>query len=242
MSEQNDDVKLPSLEEIREQVLAFPEIQPVPEAELVFKTTLTTEQVVAAMTELRGKSFSGRHPELGKMVNCQVHGWRHRQFEFNPTGCEQVFTHSVKDKDGRKYEQFREEVVTDTEGEEGPNGEVPKKITLVPDYRTAVPADSKPTMKQIVGAARVAKKRFHPHYSKIKLQFIERTRAVYDNLKFVWNLLDKPSAKASKLERARIIAARQLRKERELSDREYRRRRDQARRINRGLKLGRNRA
>ena len=209
-------------------------ITPVPEVPAEFPS-VDEKAVADAIAAVRGRSFSGRNPELGKMVNCRVHGWRHRQFEINPKGCEQVFTYSVKDKDGRRYEQFREEVVTDPEGEEGPNGEVPKKVTLVPDLRTAIPANSKPTMRQILGAASVAKKRFHPHYSKIKLQFIERTRVVYDNLKFVWNLLDKPSAKASKLERARIIAARQLRKERRAEGDASRRRQETSRRINRGF-------
>jgi hypothetical protein len=250
MSEQNDNVKLPSLEEIREQVLASSEIQPVPEAEPVFKTTLTTEQAAAATAELRGKSFSGRHPELGKMVNCQVHGFRHRQFEFDPTTkCEQKFTHTLKDKDGRKYEQFREEVVPVDE-EKG----VPESVTLVPDLRTAIHPDSTPTLKQVLGAAQFAKKRFHPHPSKIKLQFIERTRVVFNTIGFY--LLDETSDKFKELtpevqalvqkdfqedlQRARVIAARQIRKERRLSSRGGRRRQDQSRRVNRGLKLGRN--
>jgi len=205
-------------------------ITPVPEVPAEFPS-VDEKAVADAIAAVRGRSFSGRNPELGKMVNCRVHGWRHRQFEFSPTGCEQVFTYSVKDKDGRRYEQFREEVAPANEQEAGD----PEKVTLVPDLRTAIPANSKPTMRQILGAASVAKKRFHPHYSKIKLQFIERTRVVYDNLKFVWNLLDKPSAKASKLERARIIAARQLRKERRASSDAIRRRQETSRRINRGF-------
>ena len=218
-----------------------PPVEEVPE----FKTTITPEQLAAAQAEVRNKPYSQRHPEFGKMVNCQQHGFRHRQFEFKPVkGCEQVFTYTVKDKDGKPYQQFREEIVTDENGQEGPNGEVPKKVVLTPDYRTAASVDQKPTMKQMLGAAQFAKKRFHPHFSKIKLQFIERTRVVYDSLKFAgFNLLttvvpNQPNIEKSKLQRARIIAARQIRKERELRDRAKRRQQDMSRRINRGLRVG----
>lgn len=42
-----------------------------------------------ALAEIRDRSFSGRHPELGRMVNCQFCGLRHRE---NERRCEQVFT------------------------------------------------------------------------------------------------------------------------------------------------------
>lgn len=52
-----------------------------------------TEQGIAAatqvLTEIRERSFSGRHPELGKMISCQVCNTRHRQ---NERKCIQVFT------------------------------------------------------------------------------------------------------------------------------------------------------
>jgi len=211
----------------------------VPEEPSEFTPMSDEKLVAAALAIIRDRSYSARRPELGKMVNCLQHGFRHRQFEFNPLkGCEQVFTCRVKDENGREYEQFREELVTDPEGQKGPNGEVPKKVTLVPDLRTAIPVNRQPTMKQFVGRKTFEKRRFHPHHSKIKLQFIERTRVVYDQLKSVINLLGDKRATRSKLEQARIVAARQLRKERELSDREYRRRTGVSRRINRGLRVG----
>ena len=211
-------------------------ITPIEEVEAEFKTTLAPEQTAAALAELYNKPFSQRHAELGKMVKCPVHGFRHRKFEFKPkTGCEQVFTYKVKDKDGKLYEQFREETNEET-------GET----KLVPDFRTAIPVNARPTMKQFVGAASVAKKRFHPHPSKIKLQFIERTRKVFLELGFQLEPTeDEDKTKFNEqfqkdLQRARVVAARQIRKERKLRDRSYRRRRDQARRINAGLRSGRN--
>lgn len=163
-----------------------------------------------ALKTIRNRSFSARHPELGKMVNCRICGTRHRE---NERKCVQVFTYRVGN-----YEVFREDE----------NGD------LVPAYRTAVQPNEKPTMKQVMGRAAFAKKRFNPHPSKIKLQFIERTRKVFLDLGFDIDEKDKEKFEKN-LQRARIVAARQIRKEREFSDREYRRRRDQARRINLGL-------
>jgi hypothetical protein len=42
------------------------------------------------------KSFAARHPELGKMVNCQVCHTRHR----NARVCVPVYTTTMKDADG----------------------------------------------------------------------------------------------------------------------------------------------
>src|SRR6266403_441783 len=123
---------------------------------------------------IEGRSFADRHPELGKMINCRVCGTRHRASDntyrehYNDgiktksvlvlrNKCEQVFTYRV-DEDNSKaanrlsYELYREDEKT---------GE------LVPDYRTAMRPEEKPTAKQVVGAASFAKKRYHPHLSKI---------------------------------------------------------------------------
>lgn len=48
------------------------------------------EQALKAISE---RSFSGRHPELGRMVNCQICGLRHRQ---NERKCEQKFATETK--------------------------------------------------------------------------------------------------------------------------------------------------
>jgi hypothetical protein len=200
-----------------EQIPQIPEVEPEP-----FQVSAELQAAVdAALGIIRQRSFSERHPELGKMVNCQICKMRHR---VNERKCEQKFTYRVGD-----YELFREEVNEET-------GE----IHLVPAYRTAVQPGERPRLKQIVGAAQFVKKRFHPHHSKVKLQFIQRTRIVFERLGFITDT-DKETFEKN-LQRARVVAARELRKERELSDRAYRRRRDQARRTNRGLKLGRNRA
>lgn len=61
-------------------------IKPTPEGEAA---------VVPALQAITERSFSGRHPELGKMINCQFCGHRHRENERN---CKQVF---AKDKNGK---------------------------------------------------------------------------------------------------------------------------------------------
>lgn len=202
---------------------SIPEVEPEP-----FKMSEELQLAIANATlTLQRAPFSKRHPELGKMVNCPVCSTRHRQHERK---CEQVFTYRVGD-----YELFRED-------EDG---------NLVPDYRTALRPDEAPTRNQVIGRAAFAKKRFHPHPSKIKLLLIERTRAAFERIGFY--LLDVKSEKYKNLtpevqklvladfqedlHRARIIAAREIRREREISDREYRRRADQARRINHGFRV-----
>lgn len=48
----------------------------------------TIDAVALALDEILNRSFSGRHPELGKMINCRVCDMRHRQ---NERKCEQKF-------------------------------------------------------------------------------------------------------------------------------------------------------
>lgn len=59
-------------------------------------TKQSIEAAAHAIEEIRNRSFSGRHPELGKMINCQFCGLRHRE---NERKCEQKFA----EKDGVIY-------------------------------------------------------------------------------------------------------------------------------------------
>jgi hypothetical protein len=158
----------------------------------------------AALATICNRSFSARHPELGKMVNCQVCRSRHRK---NERKCVQVFTNRIGD-----YELLKED-------EEG---------NLVPDYRTCVGEGERPTLKQVMGQAAFAKKRFRPHPSKIKLLFIEKVRVAFAEAEafFKTNLTAIEDADLQlkikefydsksdeQLQRARVVAARQLRRE-----------------------------
>src|SRR6266403_670506 len=46
------------------------------------------EAAAKALAEIRDRSFSGRHPELGRMINCQFCSLRHRE---NERKCGQKF-------------------------------------------------------------------------------------------------------------------------------------------------------
>jgi hypothetical protein len=187
----------------------FPLPENIEEAQVFPLTAEALAEAAKALTQIEDRSFAGRNPHLGKMVNCPVHGFRHRLNEFGK--CEQKFTYRVGD-----YELYRE----DEKGE------------LVPAYRTAIQAGEKPTMRQQVGAAAFAKKRFHPHYSKIKLLFIQRTREVFARMGF--DLNDKETFERG-LKVARVQAARELRAERKAASRKARLNREWPQRIQRGL-------
>lgn len=199
----------------------FDGVYQVPEIEkAVFNVSAELQKAIATATELiEDRTFAARHPELGKMVNCPVCGTRHRM---NERKCVQVFTYTAKDKDGLLYQRLKE----------NENGDI------VRDYRTCAVEGTRPTRNQLSGSPRAhnfGKPRFNPHLSKIKLQFIQRTREVFVQLGY--SLEDDPKGEVfqKNLQRARVLAARDIRRERELSDREFRRRQDQSRRINKGL-------
>jgi hypothetical protein len=113
-----------------------------------FKATIEAIQAAdAALAAIRARSFSERHPELGKMVNCQVCDLRHRASQ----KCEQKFKQLWIDEDLE-------------------TGELSIQYAIVP-----LPGQ-KGTPKSIVGAAHFAKKRRNPHPSRRKLQFIRLVR------------------------------------------------------------------
>ncbi len=58
------------------------------------------EAAAKALAEIRNRSFSGRHPELGRMINCQFCNLRHRENQnFREGACEQKFA----TEDGIEY-------------------------------------------------------------------------------------------------------------------------------------------
>lgn len=183
------------------------ELQPVPEAPEPFNVSAELQKAIdSVMESITCGSYSQRHPELGKMVKCQVCSRRHRASQ----KCEQVFTYRIGD-----YELFRE----DEKGE------------LVPDYRTAMRPNERHTKRQVAGSAAFAKKRLKPHPSKMKLLFIQKTREIFSYLDFP--LDDKDENFQENLQRCRVLAARDIRAERESKERAARQRAELSRRINR---------
>jgi hypothetical protein len=71
-----------------------------PVEEIVEIAYPTSPEAIAAAEkateEIKSRSFSGRHPELGKMIKCAVCGLRHRKEERK---CEQKFKELWIDED-----------------------------------------------------------------------------------------------------------------------------------------------
>lgn len=182
------------------------------------------EQAVAdaiskAVGEIQGRSFSGRNPELGKMIKCQVCGRRHREVQ-------NLYTHSEQDgiKKATKFvvritcaQQFKELHVE----EDLATGEK----TLI--YAMA----AQNTKNGIIGSRAFKGKRLKPHLNRKKLLFVERVRQLFGEGTFDPNSEEYKKA----LGIARKTAGRQLRKEARQEAKTYRHQQDVSRRINRGF-------
>lgn len=114
---------------------------------------------VLALEEIKKRSFSGRNPEIGKMIKCQVCNHRHREV----IKCEQKFVELWVEED---LETGEKTVIYATA--------VQPKGTEV---RGQISAEQ-PTMKQIVGALAFKTKRLNPHPNKRNLRYIELVRAL----------------------------------------------------------------
>lgn len=108
-----------------------------------------------ALANIASKSFSGRHPELGKMMKCQVCGLRHRDSK----KCVQVFT----------TKWFEEDLETGI---------------VEPILATAISQDQKPTKRQVAGATAFKAKRLKSRLSPKNLQLVERTQQIFHQLGF----------------------------------------------------------
>jgi hypothetical protein len=134
---------------------------------------------VLALEEIKRRSFSGRHPELGKMVNCQVCRTRHR----SSIKCEQKFVELWVEEDLETGEKTTVYAVAAQ-----PKGtEVPHQISA-----------QQPTLKQIVGAAAFKGKRLNPHLNWRNLQLIEQVRALLPD-EYDENDLKKARTKARRI-------------------------------------------
>lgn len=105
MSEEN---KLPSYDEIMAlsgdnkndiaQPAEAPEFKVVPEQ--------VKKLVADALEAIKDRSYYGRNPEIGKMIKCPVHGFRHR----DTTKCEPKYAYSHTEEDvetGETTDVFR---------------------------------------------------------------------------------------------------------------------------------------
>lgn len=205
-------------------------VESIPETEPEYKSTLAPGVVEAAQKAIRGRSFSGRNPHLGKMINCPVCGERHRVNRTIPRSkgkveilpkCEQRFTNIAGD-----FQFYREN---------------PELGVLVPALRTAIDPDVQPTPRQIMGAPlsrNFAKPRHNPHPSALKLQLIERTRKVFAQMGFTITESKNPDVQKQahlNMAIARKQALREIINERRAKRVARRNRTKLSRRINWGL-------
>ena len=118
-----------------DEILAAQETQEHPEPEVDFPVASNLQALVAkGLAEIRNRSWSGRHPEFGKMIKCPVCGRRHR----DSIKCEQQFVQLWVDEDMETGEK--------TIG-----------------YATLPPEGLKATPKMLFGAAAFKGKRRIPH-------------------------------------------------------------------------------
>lgn len=131
----------------------YAEFQPTPEPTVEYEepkaAPSVAEQADKVLVDLKSRSFSGRHPELGKMMKCQVCNRRHRAVQ----KCEQKFV-----------ELFIEEDI-----------ETGEKTTV---FATALQEGKKPTLKQHMGAAAFKGKRLKAHPNKRNKQLIDLVRSL----------------------------------------------------------------
>lgn len=177
---------------------------------------VSPEALVAAdkaRKELRSRSFSGRNPQLGKMMNCSVCELRHR---VTPNAEGKFVTSCVQKFKLLHYEQeFNDET-----NEWGPEQKILAQA-------------AQNTKRGILGAAQFKGKRIKVHPSKIKLLLVERTREVFADRGF--SLDGDPETVNSNLKKARAIAARYIRRDRKRAKQPIKHIQQHSRRINRGL-------
>jgi hypothetical protein len=98
-----------------------------------------------AVKAIKGKSFSGRHPELGKMIKCQVCRTRHRSAKV----CTQKFAQGRYD--------LRD----------------PKPLLIAGETAETRPVPPKTGIKVVLGAQVFKGKRIKPHFNKRANEFIQ---------------------------------------------------------------------
>jgi hypothetical protein len=124
--------------------------EPVVETEAVPASDKTKALVEKVLADFKNRSFGGRHPELGKMIKCQVCGTRHRSM----IKCKQQF----------KELHIEEDLET---GEK------------TPVLATCIPHGAKPGTRQIVGAAGFKGRRHNPHPSHRDQMLIQRSKEIF---------------------------------------------------------------
>jgi hypothetical protein len=123
------------------------------------ETTPFAERAVSnALHKIHNRSFSDRHPELGKMINCVHCDLRHRESERN---CQQQFAHRWIVVDGEK-------VYTD---EQLIAGKTPETETVLIEKK----------LRLFVGAKPFKGKRKNPPLNKRQNLFVQLVHSLVPN-------------------------------------------------------------
>jgi len=146
-----DETRLPYVPETGSDVVSDPNLELKPVSQEV------VDAVNAALEDISSRSFSGRHPELGKMIKCQVCRLRHRE----SVKCQQRFVELYIEEDLETGE--KKTIYATAMQEPG---------TILPHQRSL----HQPTIKQIVGAQSFKGHRLKPHPNKRNLQLVEQVR------------------------------------------------------------------
>lgn len=170
------------------------------------------EALVAETLEgIHGRSFSARNPELGKMFRCAGCNRRHRG-----SACEIKY----------KYLHTEEDLETGEKTDIFATVPLPEQIER--GLRQQPPKTRFP--KAIMGAAMVKGRRKRPHFSAVKLQFIEITRKVFQG-----DPDPESEGYQDRLNKARKKASRVIRKKNRVAGNAIRRQQELSRRLNRGF-------
>jgi hypothetical protein len=167
--------------------------------------------VAATLTDIEGRSFSERHPELGKMLKCQVCKTRHRAPQ-----CAQTFKylHTEEDLETGEKVDILATVPLPEQIEQGLRAQPPKKQFP----------------KAVFGAAAFAKKRKHPHIAHTKLMFVKLVREFFQG-----DPDENSEGYKARITKARRLAFRKMRKDVRRNRKLLHRITDVSRRINNGL-------
>jgi hypothetical protein len=151
--------------------------KPVPSLEAV-------EASAKALKEIRGKSFAGRNPEVGKMIKCQVCRTRHRDIQV----CTQKFKELWIEEDLETGELKTVYMVAAQD----------RDVEDVPGQRQPVDAPPGPTRNQIIGATPFKGKRKKPRLNKCAQRFVQLVHSLVPD-EFTSEDLQKARKKAARI-------------------------------------------
>jgi hypothetical protein len=137
-----------------------------PEVILESKPTVSEQVVADALEAITNRSFSGRNPHLGKMVNCAFCGRRHRQVEELKTLTKneggELETRVTHWKCEQKFATGRWDVRD------------PKPLLIAGETPETEAVINK--LKIVIGAKAFKGRRLKPHHNHRAMLFIEEVR------------------------------------------------------------------